>query len=292
MIMDMKFIWDTLVTWAHAVDLLNIVLVLVFGAIIYKASPIFARIIVAISVRAHGSRKVKTSERNKRLKTLAGMFTTVLKVIIALTVAFTILNDFHVNLVPLFASAGVAGVALGFGAQSIIKDLLAGFFIILENQYRVGDFIDISGVGIPTTDASGVTGGTVEKITLRSTKLRDRLGNVHFISNGSITQVINKTLGYSKVHFVFGVASDTDVDKLIEAINETGREMMNENKWKDEIIDAPHFSEISKIGANGFNVTVNGITEPASQWNVSSEFRKRILERLRRENINIIETIG
>lgn len=278
--------------FAQEISLLNIVIVLIVAVVLYKLAPLLAKGLVAFLVRARGSRKVNTSERNKRLKTLADMFTTVLRVIIVLTVIFQILSDLHVNLVPLFASAGVAGVALGFGAQSIIRDLLAGFFIILENQYRVGDFIDVSGTGIPSGDAATATGGTVEKISMRSTKLRDRNGDVHFIPNGAIVQVINKTLGYSKVHFVFAVASDTDMDKLVKLINETGRDMLGDSKWKDKIIDAPHFSEIGKIGADGFNVTINGITEPAAQWNVSSEFRKRLLERLQKAEINTIETVA
>ncbi len=284
--------WNILAGIDREISLWNIALSVVIGFVLYKFSPFVAKFLVAIAVRARGSKKVNTRERNKRLKTLADMFTTVLKVLIVLVVAFQILNDFRVDLVPLFASAGVAGVALGFGAQSIIKDLLAGFFIILENQYRVGDFIDVSGIGIPSGDAATSTGGTVEKISLRSTKLRDRNGNVHFIPNGAIVQVINKTLGYSKVHFVLGVATGTDMDKLADIINQAGREMISDPKWKDKIIDAPHFSEIGAIGADGFNVTVNGITEPAAQWTVSSEFRKRILEKMQKHGISTIETVS
>jgi small conductance mechanosensitive channel len=288
----MKTIWETFVIWANSIHLAGILISIIVGAIIYKLAPIFAKMLVAILIRARGSRKIKTSERRKRLKTLSAMFATVIKVVVVLTVLFTILGDMNVNLVPLFASAGVAGVALGFGAQNIIKDLLAGFFVILENQYRVGDFIDVSGIGIPQTDGPIANGGTVEKITLRSTVLRDRLGNKHFIPNGAIVQVVNKTMGFSKVHFVFGVASDTDMDKLIEVINEVGHEMMGETKWKDKIIDPPHFSEVGKIGADGFNITVNGTTEPADQWDVSSEFRKRLLAKMQHHEINTIETVG
>lgn len=286
----METFWKNLGLFANSIQLANILLALIIGALVYKLAPIFAKILVEILVRARGSRKVANSERKKRLKTLADMFTTVLKVLIVLTVIFTILDNLHINLVPLFASAGVAGVALGFGAQNIIKDLLAGFFVVLENQYRVGDFIDVSGVGIPVSDDL-INGGTVEKISLRTTVLRDRLGNKHFIPNGAIVQVTNKTMGFSKVHFVFGVASDTDMDNLIEIINNSGREMAKEAKWKDKIIDPPHFSEIGKIGADGFNITVNGTTEPADQWEITSEFRKRLIEKLQKSKINTVETI-
>ena len=287
----MKAFFETFAAWSKYVNLPGILICIVIGAIIYKFAPFLARMLVAAMVRVRGSRKINTKERRKRLKTLSDMSATVIKVIVVLTVVFTVLDHFHVNLVPLFASAGVAGVALGFGAQNIIKDLLAGFFFILENQYRVGDFIDVSGLGIPQTDGPIANGGTVEKITLRTTVLRDRLGNKHFIPNGAIVQVTNKTMGFSKVHFVFGVASDTDMDKLISIINEAGLAMMKEPKWKNKIIDPPHFSEVGKIGADGFNITINGTTEPADQWDVSSEFRKRLLEVMQKEKINTIETV-
>lgn len=284
----MKNFYEVALAFANSIHFTDILLSVAIGLIAYSLAPVLAHIVVSMLVRVRGSRKIKNNERKKRLATLAELFTAIIKVIIVLTVVFSILSDLHINLVPLFASAGVAGVAFGFGAQSIIKDLLAGFFVIVENQYRVGDFINISGIGIPET----VDGGTVEKITLRSTKLRDRLGNVHFVPNGAVVEVVNKTLGYSKVHFVFAVATDTNMDQLIEIVNQTGREMADETKWKNKIIDAPHFSEVGKIGADGFNVTVNGITEPATQWAVSSEFRKRLLEKLQSSGITMVETVS
>ena len=283
----MKNFWDQIVTWAESIQLGNILLVIIIGIIVYKLSGIIISWIlrgIFRGIRRHDDK----NELKKRLKTLSDLFTTVAKVVVVLTVIFTILNDLHVNLVPLFATAGVAGVALGFGAQNIIKDVLAGFFIILENQYRVGDFIDISGVGIPNDG----NGGTVERLSIRSTTLRDRDGNVHFIPNGAIVQVINKTLGYSKVHFTFAVAIGTDTEALIKLIDDMGHDMAKEKDWQDKIVDPPHFSEIGKIGKEGFNVTVSGITEPASQWDVSSEFRRRLVVRMRSKGIETIETIG
>ena len=279
--------WQAVVDWANSIQLIEIVAVIIIGAILYKFSDVIITWIVnSIGRRAH-SREDK-NERKKRLKTLDDLFTTVAKIIVVLTVAFTILSDLGVNLGVIFASSAVAGVALGFGAQNMIKDALAGFFIILENQYRVGDFIDISGNGIPADKGSG----TVERLSIRSTSLRDRDGNVHFIPNGAIVQVVNKTLGFSKVHFTFAVATGTDTEKLISLINDMGQDMAKEKQWKSKIVDPPHFSEIGKIGRDGFNVTVSGITEPADQWDVSSEFRRQLVDRMRHEKIEIIETIN
>ena len=278
--------WQHIELWATNIKLVDIIVTIIVGAIIYKFSGIIISWLLRLIARGIKSSEDK-NERKKRLKTLSDLFTTFAKVVVVLTVIFTILGDLKVNLVPLFASAGVAGVALGFGAQSMIKDALAGLFIILENQYRVGDFVDISGVGIPNEG-----GGTVERLSIRSTTLRDRDGNAHFISNGSISQVINKTLGFSKVHFTFGVATGTDTEELIKLIDEMGHEMSREPEWKSQIVDPPHFSEIGKIGKDGFNVTISGITEPASQWDVSSEFRRRLVVRMRKLGIKTIETIG
>ncbi len=271
--------------WLSGIDWLHMLMVIVIGAIIYQT------IGFVISWLVHNlgghRRKENRGERKKRLKTLSNLFTTVAKVIVALTVVFTILSDLNVNLVPLFASAGVAGVALGFGAQNIIKDALAGFFIILENQYRVGDFIEVSGTGLPA-DASD---GTVERVSVRSTTLRDRNGNVHFIPNGAIVQVINKTMGFSKVHFTFAVGSDTDTDSLIKLIDDIGNDMSKEKVWKEKIVSPPHFAEIGKIGKEGFNVTISGTTEPADQWEVSSEFRRRLVASMKEHGIETVAAI-
>ena len=283
----MNEIWNAIVAWAGSVQLVNMLIVIVVGVIAYKFSGALIGWLINTVARGVHS-KESHGERKKRLKTLSELFATVAKIIVVLTVVFTVLADLHVNLMPLFATAGVAGVALGFGAQNIIKDALAGFFIILENQYRVGDFIDISGVGIP--NESG--GGTVERLSIRSTTLRDRNGNVHIIPNGAIVQVVNKTLGFSKVHFTFAVATGTDTESLMKLVNETGEEMAGEAKWKDSIVSPPHFSEVGKIGKDGFNVTVSGTTEPAAQWDVSSEFRRRLIIKMRKRNIETIETIG
>jgi len=272
--------------WLSGVDWLHMLLIIVIGAVIYQIIGFVIRWLV--HNLGHARKKESRGERRKRLKTLSNLFTTVAKVIVVLTVLFTILSDLQVNLVPLFASAGVAGVALGFGAQNIIRDALAGFFIILENQFRVGDFIEVSGIGLPG-DASD---GTVERLSIRSTTLRDRNGNAHFIPNGAIVQVINKTMGYSKVHFTFAVESDTDTDSLIKLIDEIGRKLAKEKSWKDKIVDPPHFSEIGKIGKEGFNVTISGTTEPADQWDVSSEFRRRLVASMKEHGIETVAAIN
>lgn len=272
--------WENAGNWlvTHGLDILWVVII--GGAIYYAASPAIHWFMrhIAKGVRS----KTPRSEIRKRQKTLAGLFVTITHVLVVLVVLFTILSKTGLNLAPLLASAGVAGIALGFGAQSLVRDSIAGFFIILENQFRVGDYIVITGAGL--TDAHGA----VEKVSIRSTTLRDRDGNAHFIPNGAITQVINKTLGYSKVHFTFTVARETDVEHVAEIINELGHKLAKDKTWADKIIDPPHFVEVGKFSKDGFEVTVSGMTGPADQWLVSSEFKKRLLTALNKEKITVV----
>jgi small conductance mechanosensitive channel len=282
----MDGVWHSITQWASSISLGHMALTVIITAILYVAvEPLISWITQHIGKKVARASKEPRSEIKKRQKTLAKLFATVLKVLLVLLAIFTILSDLKVNLAPLLASAGVAGIAIGFGAQTLIKDALSGFFIILENQYRVGDFIEITGTGL--TDANG----TVENISIRSTTFRDRNGNAHFIPNGSIIQVVNKTLGYAKVHFTFAVATGTDVDKLTEVVNQIGRQMADSKKWSEQIVDAPHFVEIGQFGPEGFNVTVSGTTTPGDQWNVSSEYRKRLMEALKSADIEMVDKV-
>jgi small conductance mechanosensitive channel len=282
--MEWQNFWQAIGGWLANSGIDILVTLMVGGLIYYFVSPVIFWLTRRIAKGL--KRKTPISEIRKRQKTLASLFSAATRVLVVAVVIFTILSDLGLNLVPLLASAGIAGVALGFGAQNLVKDTIAGFFIIVENQYRLGDYIEVTGVGL------GDAYGSVEKITIRSTTLRDRDGNVHFIPNGSVTQVVNKTLGYSKVHFTFAVAVDTDTDDLIKLIDDMGQKMAKEKNWHDKIVNPPHFSEIGQIGKDGFDVTVSGITEPADQWDVSSEFRRRLIARMQRQGIKTIETVG
>lgn len=182
----------------------------------------------------------------------------------------------NVSLAPLFASAGIVGVALGFGAQSLVQDFISGIFIISENQYRVGDIVEIEGFG-----------GTVERIGARSTVIRDVDGNVHYFPNGMIQHVINKTMGYSMARFIIGVASDTDIEKVVEIINETGETLAKEEKWQQKIIEAPSFVSVGEFTAANVDILVAGKTQPSDQWSVTAEMRRRLFERFETEGIKL-----
>ncbi|MAF20734.1 MAG: potassium transporter KefA [Parcubacteria group bacterium] len=201
----------------------------------------------------------------KREDTLIGVFEGTFKVVIWLGAILMIIAELGVNIGPVLAGAGVIGLAIGFGAQYIIRDFFTGLFIILENQYRVGDVVCI-----------GDTCGTVEGINLRMTVLRDVDGAVHHIPNGEIKVATNKTKDYARVNLVVGVAYDTDLDKVEKIINQVGQTLANDAQWKDRIIKAPEFIRVNNFGASSVDIKISGEVKPQEQWGVLGELRKRI----------------
>lgn len=214
----------------------------------------------------------------KRQDTLISLFTVLWKSLVVIIVSILIFQKIfpHIDLTPILASAGVLGIVIGLGAQSVIKDFLSGVFIIMENQYRVGDVVDIEGAA-----------GTVERVTIRSTVLRDADGNVHFLPNGNVMHVINKTMGYSRVNFSLAVDPDTDVDHLSEIINKVGEELSEDEKWRDKILEAPHFLNIASFSDLAIEVKITGKTQPSSQWSVTGELRRRLLKTFAKHKIEL-----
>jgi small conductance mechanosensitive channel len=149
-------------------------------------------------------------------------------------------------------------------------------FIILENQYRVGDVVEIDGAG-----------GTVEQITTRSTIIRDADGSVHYIPNGNIQHTINRTMGFAKINMAIAVAPATDVDKLADIINDIGNKMAKDEKWQAKVIEAPHFLSIGSFTANALEVKIIGKTQPSAQWGVTAELRKRLLAAIKKQGIEL-----
>jgi small-conductance mechanosensitive channel len=199
------------------------------------------------------------SDREKRLNTLSGLALVVTKSMAWVLGALVIIGLLGVNTTPVFASAGLVGAGLAFGAQNLIKDFLAGIFILSENQYRVGDFIEIMGVN-----------GTVQLIGLRTTVLRDLNGSVHHVPNGSIVVATNKTMGYGAINLDIVVASSSDIELVEHVINHVGQRLANRASLKDEILDPPHFARVSDYTGNGITVKITGKTAGGKQLEVKS----------------------
>lgn len=209
--------------------------------------------------------RLSPEAEKKREDTLIRVINGTLSLIVLLVAVLTILQEVGVAIGPLLAAAGVAGLALGFGGQYLIRDIISGLFIILENQYRVGDVACFDG-----------TCGLVEDISLRMTTLRDLDGTVHHIPHGEIKKVSNLTKYYSRVNLNIGVAYETNLEKLIEVVNRIGNEMAQDAEWKDSIIKAPQFLRIDDFADSAIIIKILGETRPIRQWDVAGELRKRL----------------
>ncbi len=256
----------------------SITIFIIVGAIVYWLGPAIVNWLMShVFVTAY-QRTLHKKDLEKRQHTLGALFTNVWRILTVVFVLYLIFVQFFSKeaLAPLFASAGIIGVAFGFGAQSLVKDFLSGVFIISENQYRVGDVIEIEGFG-----------GTVERIGVRSTVIRDVDGNVHYFPNGMVQHVINKTMGYSMARFMVAVAPDTDIDRVSKMIDKIGLTLADEDDWRDKILEAPHYVMMGDFTSTAVNLIVSGKTQPSDQWSVVAEMRRRILDKFEEENVTI-----
>ncbi|GAH80681.1 unnamed protein product, partial [marine sediment metagenome] len=181
----------------------------------------------------------------KRANTLSSVFVNTGTIIILIFAIFTMLPEFGVNIAAMLAGLGIVGIAIGFGAQSLIKDLLAGIFILLEDQYRVGDVVNVAGIG-----------GLVEEIGLRRTVLRDLDGIVHSIPNSEIKVASNFTKGYSRVNLNISVAYGEDLDRVIEVINRVCKEMAEDPKWSADFVSTPKVLRVDKLADSGIDIKI------------------------------------
>lgn len=257
----------------------NVVVILVIGLLaFFFGNLLLERIVRRVVKSVPQHRQWHPKDIEKRQNTLAALFGSIWRLLVIVVAIITIFRELFpaIDLAPLFASAGIIGIALGFGAQSLIKDFLSGIFIISENQYRVGDIIDING-----------DTGTVERIGTRSTVMRDADGNVHYFPNGTVQHVINKTMGYSMTRFTIDVHPTTDIEKVIKLINKTGRKLAAEEKWANKIIEAPAFISVGGFTSSTVTLLISGKTQPSDQWAVTAEMRRRLLQELEKNDITL-----
>ena len=248
---------------------------------------IFVILIVAYLINRFGGKIIERAIRRgvmdttkeateKRQNTLIGVFTGALKIAVWLMAIMMILPELGINIGPILAGAGILGVALGFGAQYMIRDFLAGLFIIIENQYREGDVVCLDG-----------TCGLVEDIALRKTILRDLDGIVHHVPNGEIKKASNLSKKFARVNLNIGVAYKEDLNKVIEVVNKVGKELAEDPEWEESIIKLPQFLRIDDFGESAIIIKILGETKPLKQWDVTGELRKRIKIAFDKEGIEI-----
>lgn len=235
--------------------------------------------IVPRALRVAVERQMKDApeeEIDQRVDTLASVFTGSGRAIIVLVALLTLLPLAGISIGPLLAGAGIVGIALGFGAQSLVKDIISGLFILLDNQYSKGDVVRAAGIS-----------GLVEDVGLRRTVLRDLDGIVHYIPNGEISVASNFTQEYSRVNMNVGVSYSEDLDHVMQVINRVGEEMAADAEWGEFILTPPKALRVDAFGDSGIEVKILGDTKPIKQWDVMGELRRRLKKAFDEEGIEI-----
>ena len=260
--------------------IIQIVLVLIAAILLNKISGYLVNQFVKGAMRIHAGEHTMTYK--KRVDTVSHIFEAAVGVVIWIIAAIAILRILNVNLASIATGAGFLGIVIGLGAQTTIKDFLAGMFILIENQYRVGDIITLSG-GSTGADTSGV----VEEITLRITKLRDLNGSLHIIRNGEASVITNLTFDYSSVVIDIGVAYDTDIDVAERVMNEIGNSMKESEKYATSIDEPIQFLRVDRFADSAVILKALGKVKPAMQWEIAGEYRRRILKEFAKADIEI-----
>lgn len=213
-------------------------------------------------------------ERIKRIQTINKIITTTLKITLISIIIIIILGEIGLNITPILAGAGIIGLAISFGGQSLVKDIINGFFIVTENQFGIGDIVEINTLS-----------GTVENMTLRITTLRDLSGRVHIIPNGTITNVTVYTKGWARANIDILISYKDDIDKAINILKEVAQQMQTD--FTDKIIADPQILGISQFADIGVMIKILIDTVPAEQWFIEREYKRRIKYAFAENNIEI-----
>jgi small conductance mechanosensitive channel len=253
----------------------ELVLLTIIGLVlVLAATALLPRVIRRSTLRS--AEDQTEEELNKRVDTLSGVLVAASQAVVIAVISFMMLSEIGLNISPILAGVGVVGIAIGFGAQSLVKDILAGLFILMENQYRKGDVVKIAD-----------TSGLVEDINLRRTLLRDLDGVVHSVPNGEIRVASNLTKGFSRVNLNISVAYDTDLNRAIEVINRVGRELAQDPAWAPDLLTPPQVLRVDNLGDSGIDIKITADTRPTRQWPVTGELRLRLKKVFDEEGIEI-----
>ncbi|MEN8374610.1 MAG: mechanosensitive ion channel domain-containing protein [Gemmatimonadota bacterium] len=265
--------WSELVDWnAAAADAVRVAVILLGAFVFFRLIKLATRRLERDIDEADPVLKRRIEQRKR---TVASLLNSVSAVVIAALALLMVLGIF-IEIGPLLATAGVAGLAFSFGAQSVVKDVITGVFLMIEEQFAVGDYVRI-----------GAATGLVEKITLRTTVLRDIDGTVHVIPNGEITLLSNLTKGWSMAVLDIGVAYKEDVDLVIEVLEDECTGLWRDAEWSAIILEEPEVLGVQDLGDSAVVVRVSFKTLPLRQWDVAREFRRRIKRRFDDEGIEI-----
>jgi small-conductance mechanosensitive channel len=238
-----------------------------FGLVAMRLFRRWTKRIILSAENLHG-------ERRQQLDTFVHIFHWAANILIIIAALLMVLSAFDINIAPLLTSVGVAGLAVSLGAQTLIKDLIGGLLILVENQYTVGDFIQVQDVE-----------GTVEQLTLRATYLRDQDGNLHVVPNGEVRIVSNRTKDWSRAVVDVGVAYEEDLDRVLRVLEELVEDFVSD--FGPQLLEPPQVIGPVSLGDWAVTVRVTAKTRPGKQWEIARELRKRVLATCEREGITL-----
>jgi small conductance mechanosensitive channel len=271
--------WSTIVDVLRD-DILPVLLILVVAVIAIRLARLSVRGLVKALLDREASegtaQELSAVELKKRMDTLDSLGGRTLQSFIVVIAGLMILGQLGLDIGPAIAGLGVVGIAVGFGAQSLVKDYLNGALILIENQFGKGDVIRAAGVA-----------GAVEDFTLRRTTLRDLDGVVHTVPNGEIRVASNLTRVWSRINQDVTVAYGTDIDKAIEVVDNVGREMAGDPAWKRRVLEAPRVERVEALAEYGVTLKILGTVRAADQWSAGGDFRKRLLAAFKTHGIEI-----
>lgn len=268
--MDIQIYLQSLYQWLLGVGV-KLLLVAILTIAAMKGSRLFTK-----RLFEHLKKRSSDLEFDKRAETLQSIMRSVLDGVLLLVVGMIILDLIGIDVKPLLAAAGVVGLAVGFGAQKLVEDVISGFFILLDNQIRVGDVVQI-----------GDKVGSVERVNIRLVTLRDLAGNVHFIRNGSIGVVSNMTRDYSRYVFDIGVAYREDTDAVVKIIKEVDEELRADPVFKHAILEPIEILGLDKFADSAVIIKARTKTQPVKQWEVGREFNRRLKKAFEVKGIEI-----
>jgi small conductance mechanosensitive channel len=266
--------WNDISDWlagdgARILAIIGVAIVIDF--VLHRAIPRALRLAVERQMKG-----VLEEEIEQRVHTLSSVFTGTGRLIVIVVALLTLLPLAGISIGPLLAGVGILGLAIGFGAQSLVKDVISGLFILLDNWYSKGDVVTVAG-----------TTGLVEDVGIRRTTLRDLDGVVHYIPNGEISVASNLTQEYSRVNLNVGVSYSEDLDHVMRVIDRVGEEIAADAEWGQHVISPPKCLRVDNFGDSSIDIKVVGDTKPMQQWAVTGELRRRLKSAFDEEGIEI-----
>jgi small conductance mechanosensitive channel len=266
-------VFKTILDWldAHGLPLL---LIIVGAALAKRVSIGPLEGVIRRTVKT--SRFQSEAEHRQREETLLDISRGIFGLFVWIVAFILLLVELEINLSPILAAGGVIGIVIGFGAQNILRDVFAGVYVITENQYQIGDVIDLDG-----------DWGVVEDITLRYVSLRDLDGAVHHIPHSTVDRVKNLSKDFGRINLDIGVSYGSDINQVIKVVDRIGKELADDEDWKEIIITPPQFWRVDNFSDSSIEVKIVGETTPLMQWSAAGEYRKRLKNAFDEEGIEI-----